>query len=76
MKKTLFIITLLGSILFGSSKAVEPVQAQYVWTCRASSPAAFGLWRHPDADFAASRAMQECQARTPYGMYCVLNGCW
>lgn len=68
----------LGIALCFTTLAVskpEPVQAQYIWTCYASSPVGNFVWRHPNINFARARVMHECQLNTPYGMYCVASGC-
>ena len=75
--KNIIAFLLITTITFFSSDAVSPspVQAQYLWTCQASSPVAMGMWQHYNQGIAARRAIAECQVRTPYGMYCHLDGC-
>ncbi len=68
--KKLFVSTIVASTLaaasFGSASAA---------TCWASSPAWSGYWTAPSLYAARVNALRQCQANTPYGMYCVVDNC-
>jgi hypothetical protein len=44
-------------------------------TCWASSPTWNGYWIGPTRYVARTMAIRQCQANTPYGMYCHIENC-
>lgn len=44
-------------------------------TCWASSPTWNGYWIAPNPYVARNNAVRQCQANTPYGMYCHVDEC-
>jgi hypothetical protein len=68
--KKLLTRTLLATIL--ATGALGTANAA---TCWVSSPVWNGYWTAPNPFVARHNALRQCQANTPYGMYCRIDDC-
>lgn len=62
-------IALLATVALLSTTSA-PSQAQYVWTCEAHLPVAYGVGISSNPMLACNRALIQCGLRTPYWMTC------
>ena len=71
--------TSLKKVLIGTLVASTLATASFgrasAATCWASSPAWSGYWIAPSLYVARLNALRQCQANTPYGMYCHVDNC-
>ena len=51
-----------------------PTEAS-AWTCRATSPSAWGVATYPDLGYAKRRALVQCSVRTPRYQTCYIRWC-
>jgi hypothetical protein len=66
---------MLVSALTVAALATGAIGTASATTCWASSPTWSGYWIAPTGYLARTMAVRQCQANTPYGMYCHLDNC-